>query len=69
MVCTVTCVFMGINTCMIVWVKVCVFLGMSAYSVAKSCPTLCKSMDYSPSDSSVPRILEWVAGSYSRGSS
>ena len=69
MVCTVTCVFMGINTCMIVRVKVCVFLGMSAYSVAKLCPTLCKSVDYSPSGSSVPRILEWVAVSYSRGSS
>ena len=65
---TVTCVFMGINTGMIVWVKMCVFLSMSAYSVAKSCPTLCESVDYSLSGSSVPRILEWVA-SYSRGSS
>ena len=40
---------------------------------AKSCPTLCDHMDYSPKDSSVhaisqARILEWVAISFSRGS-
>ena len=41
---------------------------------AQSCPTLCDPLDYSPSGSSVhgisqARILEWVATSYSRGSS
>ena len=41
---------------------------------AQSCPTLCDPMDYSPSGSSVhgilqARILEWVAISFSRGSS
>ena len=42
--------------------------------VAKSCPTLCDPMDCSPPGSSVheifqARILEWVAISFSRGSS
>ena len=42
--------------------------------VARSCPTLCDPMDCSPPDSSVhgilqTRILEWVAISFSRGSS
>ena len=41
---------------------------------AQSCPTLCDPMDYSPPGSSVhgilqARILEWVAMSFSRGSS
>ena len=41
---------------------------------AQSCPTLCDLMDYSPPGSSVlgifqARILEWVAISFSRGSS
>ena len=41
---------------------------------AKSCPTLCNSMDCSPPGSSVHgilqvRMLEWVAISFSRGSS
>ena len=41
---------------------------------AQPCPTLCDSMDYSPPGSSVhgmsqARILEWVAASFSRGSS
>ena len=41
---------------------------------AKSCPTLCDPMDCSPPGSSVhgflqARILEWVAISFSRGSS
>ena len=39
-----------------------------------SCPTLCDPMDYSPPGSSVhgilqARVLEWVAISFSRGSS
>ena len=42
--------------------------------VAKSCPTLAMRHGHSPQDSSVPkifqaRILEWVAISFSRGSS
>ena len=42
--------------------------------VAQSCPTLCDPMDCSPQGSSVhgilqARILEWVAISFSRGSS
>ena len=42
--------------------------------VAKSCPTVCNPMEYSPPGSSVygisqTRILEWVAISLSRGSS
>ena len=42
--------------------------------VAKSCLTFCDPMDYSPQGSSVheilqARILEWVATSFSRGSS
>ena len=42
--------------------------------VAQSCPTLCYSMDCSPPGSSVhgilqARILEWVAITFSRGSS
>ena len=44
------------------------------WTVTKSCPTLCISMDCSPPGSSVHRIslarlLEWVAISFSRGSS
>ena len=47
---------------------------MCACSVAKSCPALCNPEDYSPPGSSVhgisrARILEWVAISFSRGSS
>ena len=43
-------------------------------SVAELCPTLCNPLDSSPSSSSVhgifqARILEWVAISFSRGSS
>ena len=42
--------------------------------VTQSCPTLCNPVDCSPPGSSVPgilqaRILEWVAISFSRGSS
>ena len=45
-----------------------------ACSVAQSCPTLCNPMDCSPPGSSVHgifqvRMLEWVAISFSRGSS
>ena len=46
----------------------------SESEVAQSCPTLCDPVDYSPPGSSVhgilrARILEWVAISFSRGSS
>ena len=42
--------------------------------IAQSCPTLCDPLDCSPPGSSVhgilqARILEWVAISFSRGSS
>ena len=42
--------------------------------LAQSCGTLCDPMDYSPPDSSVhgisqARVLEWVATSFTRGSS
>ena len=42
--------------------------------VTQLCPTLCDSMDYSPPGSSVhgilqPRMVEWVAIPFSRGSS
>ena len=52
------------------------FLGCQArlVLVAQSCPTLCDPMDCSPPGSSVheifqARILQWVAISFSRGSS
>ena len=46
----------------------------SESEVAQSCPTLCNPMDCSPPGSSVygifqARVLEWVAISFSRGSS
>jgi len=49
-------------------------LSCECVLVAQSCLTLCDPMDYSPPVSSVhgifqARILEWVAISYSRGSS
>ena len=50
------------------------FPSCYCWLVTKSCPTLCDPMDCSPPDSSVheisqARILEWVAVSFSRGSS
>ena len=47
---------------------------MKQSEVAQSCPTLCDSVDCSPPGSSIhgilqARILEWVAISFSRGSS
>ena len=46
----------------------------SENEVAQSCPTLCNPMDCSPPGSSAhgilqARILEWLAISFSRGSS
>jgi len=48
--------------------------GKKQREVAQSCPTLCNPMDYSPPGSLVhgilqARVLEWVAISFSRGSS
>ena len=48
--------------------------AIAAAKSLQSCPTLCDPIDGSPPGSSVPgifqaRILEWVAISYSRGSS
>ena len=48
--------------------------SMRVCSIAQSCPTVCNPMDYSLPGSSVhgifqARILEWVAISFSRGSS
>ena len=47
---------------------------ISESEVSQSCPTLCDPVDCSPPGSSIPgilqaRILEWVAISFSRGSS
>ena len=49
-------------------------LAVKVSEVAQSCPTLCDPVDCSPPGSSVhgilqARILEWVAISFSRGSS
>ena len=56
------------------FLKIILYLCVCAYLVAQSCPTLCDPMDCSPPGSSVhgilqARILEWVAISFSRGSS
>ena len=53
------------------WLKI---IWRSGGLVAKSCPTLCNSVDCSPPGSSVhgilqARILEWVVIPFSRGSS
>ena len=49
-------------------------LGLHESKVAQSCPTLCDPMDCSLSGSSIhgifqARVLEWIAISFSRGSS
>ena len=64
LVCQVTCV------CVCVCARVCVRIC----APAQPCPTLCDPMDCSPPGSSVhgifqSRILEWVAISFSKGSS
>ena len=51
-----------------------VFLSLSESEVTQSCPTFCDPMDCSLPGSSVhgifqERVLEWVAISFSRGSS
>ena len=55
-------------------VCVCVCVCVCVYSDAQSCPTFCEPMDCTPPGSSVhgilqARMLEWVAISFSRGSS
>ena len=57
---------------LITWTLVCLMLSWS--EVARSCLTLCDPVDCSPPCSSIhgilhARILEWVAISFSRGSS
>ena len=64
-VCVCVCVCVNLN--LIAWLEFLVVL------VAKSCLTLCESMDHSLPDSSVheisqARILEWAAISFSKGS-
>ena len=53
---------------------VCVCVCVRALSLSQSCPTLCDPMECSPPGSSVHEIfqarrLEWIAISFSRGSS
>ena len=60
------------NMAIIIYIYIC--LVGDKVKVAQLCPTLCGSMDYNPPGSSVhgilqARILEWVAISFSRGSS
>ena len=55
-----------------IWIYV--MVNVCCVLVAQSCPTLCDPMDCNPPGSSVheifqARILEWVAISFSRGSS
>ena len=59
-----------INAYMLVYMYICCCCSL----VTKSCLTFCDPMDYNPPGSSVheisqARILEWVAISFSRGSS
>ena len=61
----------SIFICLSIYLPICARLPAKSF---QSCPTLCDPMDCSPSGSSVhgilqARILEWVAISFSRGSS
>ena len=67
--------FIGKIECLYQWICLTVF-GPCMYvlEVTQSCPTLCDPMDCSLPGSSVhgifqARVLEWVAISFSRGSS
>ena len=56
------------------WIQIITLYTSNVCSVAKSCPSLCDTMDCSPPGFSVhgilqARILEWVAISFSRRSS
>ena len=44
-------------------------MGKAKVKVAQLCPTLCDPMDYTVHGILQVRILEWVAFSFSRGSS
>ena len=59
---------------MYLWFQSMNFKSLHRHSVARSCPTLCDPIDCSLPGSSVrglfqARVLEWVAISFSRGSS
>ena len=63
-----------ISVCVCMYVCVYVCVCVCVHVCAQLCLALCNSIDCSPPDSSVhgifqTRILEWVAISYSRGSS
>ena len=64
----------GVSEACLPW-KECDFIPLPVHAQSlQSCPTLCDPMDYSPPGSSVcglsqARILEWVAISFSKGSS
>ena len=67
-------VCVGVALCMCVCECVGVCGGGSVCVSAQSCPSLCHPMDCNPTGSSalgifLARILEWIAISYSRGSS
>ena len=67
---SIICSLESVNICL----GFILLLSESESEVAQLCPSLCDPMGCSPPDSSVPgilqaRILEWVAISYSRGSS
>ena len=56
------------------YIYIYIYLIGGKVKATQSCPTLCDSMDYNPPGSSVhgilqARMLEWVAISFSRGSS
>ena len=64
----------GKNGCFILLIAAIIDGECSAYSVAKSCLTLCNPMDWSLTGSSVhgifqARVLDWIVISFSRGSS
>ena len=56
--------------CVYIYIHIYIYTHTAAAKSIQSCPTLCDSIDGSPSGSSVPgilqaRILEWVAISFS----
>ena len=66
--CVCVCVYIYIH------IYICIYIYICAAKLLQSCPTLCDPMDCSLPGSSIPGvsqagILEWVAISFSRGSS
>ena len=64
----------NVQLCVRACVRVCVCVCVRACVLTQSCLTLCNPMECNPSGSSVhgilqARVLEWVAISFSRGSS